>query len=57
MYTHTTVLLPFLQYYPGEMVPEEIFWTSMVQGKITEADIPAIRLGATPSRRISDPSP
>jgi len=27
----------------------------MVQGKITEADIPTIRLGATPSGLISDP--
>jgi len=27
----------------------------MVQGKITEADTPTIRLGATPSRLISDP--
>jgi len=26
-----------------------------VQGKITEADTPTIRLGATPSRLISDP--
>ena len=36
--------------YPGEPVPEEIFFcTFMVQGKITKADTPTIRLGATPS--------
>jgi len=29
----------------------------MVQGKITEADTPTIRLGATPSVLISDPPP
>jgi len=29
----------------------------MVQGKITEADTPTIRLGATPSGLISDPLP
>jgi len=29
----------------------------MVQGKITEADIPTNRLGATPSGIISNPSP
>ena len=51
---HTTVLWPFFRDYPGEPVPEEIF---MVQGKITEADTPTIRLGATPSRLISDPPP
>jgi len=38
-------------------VPEKIFWTFMVQGKITEADTPTIRLGATPSGLISDPPP
>jgi len=29
----------------------------MVQGKTSEADTPTIRLGATPSRLISDPPP
>jgi len=28
-----------------------------MQGKIAEADTPTIRLGATPSRLISDPPP
>ena len=37
--THTTVLRPFFWDYPSEPVPEEIFWTFMVQGKITEVDI------------------
>ena len=31
------------------MVPEEIFWTLWCKGRLTEADTPAIRLGATPS--------
>jgi len=41
--------------YSGEPVPEEIFWTFMVQGKITEADTPTIWMGATPSGLINDP--
>jgi len=35
-------------------VPEEIFWTFMEQGKITEAGTPTIRLGATQWPIISD---
>jgi len=38
-------------------VPQEIFWTFMVQGKITEADTPINREGATPSGLIIDPPP
>ena len=55
-HTHTTVLRPFFWDQPLGPVPEEInfFWT---QRKITEADTPAIRLGSTPSRLISDPPP
>jgi len=30
-------------------VSEENFWTLWCKGKLTEADIPTIRLGATPS--------
>ena len=49
---------PFFPDYPGEPKPEEIFfWTFRVQGKITEADAPTIRLGATPSGLVSNPSP
>jgi len=56
IHTHTTVLRHFFGDYPGEPVPEEIFfWTFMVQGRITEADTPTIWLDATPSRLISDP--
>jgi len=29
----------------------------MVQGKITEANTPTVRLGATPSKLVSDPLP
>jgi len=34
-----------------------LFWTFMVQGKITEADTPTIQLAATPSELISVPPP
>ena len=56
--THITILWPFFQDYPGEPVPEEMFWT-MVQGKISEADPPTLTvwLGATPSGLISNPPP
>jgi len=55
---HATILWPSFQDYPGEPVPEEnLPLDFMVQGKITEADTPTIRLGATPSRLISDPPP
>jgi len=33
----------------GEPVPEENFWTLWCKGKLTEADTPTVRLGATPS--------
>jgi len=58
-HTHTTVLRPFFRDYPDELVPEEIFsWTDfMLQGKISEADTPTMRLGATPPGLISDPPP
>jgi len=35
--------------HPGEPVPEENFWTLWCKGRLTEADILTIRLGATPS--------
>jgi len=38
---------------PGEPVPEENFWTLWCKGRLTEADTPTIRLGATPSRLTS----
>jgi len=34
---------------PGELVPEENFWTLWCNGTLTEADALTIRLGATPS--------
>jgi len=45
----TTVLWPFFGDHPGELVPEENFWTLWCNGSFTEADTPTIRLGATPS--------
>jgi len=35
--------------HPGEPVPEENFWTLWCKGRLTEADTPTIRRGATPS--------
>ena len=55
-FTHTTILWLFFRDYPGKPVPEEIFWTFMVQRKITETDTLTIRLGTTPSGLNSDPS-
>jgi len=37
----------------GELGPEENFWTLWCKGRLTEADTPAIRMGATPSRQSS----
>ena len=48
-HTTTTVLRPFLRDHPGEPVPEENFWTLWCKGRLTEADTPTSRLGATPS--------
>jgi len=35
--------------HPGDPVLEENFWTLWCKGRLTEADTPTIRLGATPS--------
>jgi len=43
----TTVLRPFFQDHPGEPVPEDNFWTLWCKGRLTAADTPTIRLGAT----------
>ena len=47
--TTTTVLRPFFWDHPGKPVPEENFWTLRCKGRLTEADTPTIRRGATPS--------
>jgi len=39
--------------HPCEPVPEENFWTLWCKGRLTEADTPTIRLGATPARLSS----
>ena len=39
----TTVLRPFFRDHPGELVPEENFWTLWCKGRLTEADTPTIR--------------
>jgi len=46
---HHNRLRPFFWDHPGELVPEENFWTLWCKGRLTEADTPTIRLGATPS--------
>jgi len=49
-YHHTTtVLQPFFRDHPGELVPEENFWTLWCKGRLTEADTPTTQLGTTPS--------
>jgi len=45
----TTVLRPFFRDHPGERVSEENFWTLWCTGRLTEANTPTIRLGATAS--------
>jgi len=52
-HTHSTVLRPFFQDQPGESVPEENLWTLWCKERLTEADTPTIRLGATPSGLIT----
>ena len=47
--TTTTVLRPFFWDHPGELVPEENFWTLWCKGRLTEADTLTILMGATPS--------
>jgi len=47
----TTVLWPFFRDHPGELVPEQNFWTLWCKGRLTEADTPT--MGATPSRLSS----
>ena len=56
-HTHTILLRPFYRDYSGEPVPEEIFWTFMMEGKTTEADTTTILLSMTPSGLISGPPP
>jgi len=48
-FTTTTVLRPFFWDHPGEPVPEENLWSLWCKERLTEADTPTIRLGATPS--------
>jgi len=43
----TTALQPFFWDQPGEPEPEENFWTLWCKGRLTEAETPTIRLGAT----------
>ena len=48
-HTHHNRSTALLRDHPGEPVPEENFWTLWCKGRLKEADIPTIRLGATPS--------
>jgi len=47
--TTATVLQPFFRDHPGELALEENFWTLWCKGRLTDADTPTVRLGATPS--------
>jgi len=51
--TTTTVLWPFFRDHPGEPVQEKTFWTLWCKERLTEADAPTIRLGATLSELSS----
>jgi len=51
--TTITVLRPFFRDHPGEPVPKENFWTLWCKGRLTEADTPTIRMGATPSGLVT----
>jgi len=48
-HTHTQPFYSLFRDHPGEPVPEENFWSLWCKGRLTEADTPTIRLGATPS--------
>jgi len=49
----TTVLRPLIWDHPGEPVPEENFLPLWCKERLTEAETPTIRLGATPSALTS----
>jgi len=49
LHNTTTVLRPFFRDHPGQLVPEENFWTLWCKGRVTQADTLTIQLGATPS--------
>jgi len=51
--TTTTVLRPFFRDHLGEPVPEENFWTLWCKGRLTEADTPTSRMGASPSGLVT----
>jgi len=51
--TTTMVLTALFLGPPGEPVPAENFWTLWCKGRLTEADTPTIRMGATPSGLVT----
>jgi len=51
-YNHNNFTALF-QDHSGEMEPEENFWTLWCKGRLTEADTPTIRMGATPSGSVT----
>jgi len=50
---HHNRFTALFQDHLAELVPEENLWTLWCKGRLTEADTPTIRLGATPSRLTS----
>jgi len=45
--------MAFFRDRPGDLLPEENFWTLWCKGRLTEADTLTIRLGTTPFGLIS----
>jgi len=41
----------------GWVSPPPVFWIFMDQGKIMEAEVPTVRVGATPTGQMAPPSP
>jgi len=58
---HHTHFMALFRDHPGQPVPDENFWTLWCTGRLTEADTPTIRLGATPialtSAHLHNPPP
>jgi len=52
-HNHHNHFKALFQDHPGEPVPDENFSTLWCKGRLTEADTPTIRLGATPTRLSS----
>jgi len=43
--------------HSGWVSPPPVFWIFMEQGKIMEAEVPTVRVGATPTGLMEPPPP